>query len=183
MSTCSSPSGETSDQNFSLCRVVSWRRTSANKRPKAASGIRSAAIRNGITRTKGGRKVSEALAKSPTQRTLPHLRPSQRNSNRRDRSVSGHWPSTRNSDTTPPFVTLTRASGFRLNMSHAEVVLTRRLLYKQNLNSWRNYETNTDLVCGRGGVNGRCFTPDSFSRATWISAACCASRDSRPSRG
>ena len=72
----------------------------------------------------------------------------------------------------PPFVTLTRASGFRLNMSHAEVVLTRGLLNKQNLNAWRNYETNADLVCGRGGINDRCFTPDSFSRATGISAAC-----------
>ena len=72
-------------------------------RPKAVSGIRSAAIRNGITRTKGGRKVSEALAKSPTQRTLPHLRPSRKNSNRRVTSVSGLAVNAEFRHYSPPF--------------------------------------------------------------------------------
>ena len=68
----------------------------------------------------------------------------------------------------------------KCRLSHVEeCFLTRRLLSTQNLNAWRNYETNTDLVRGRGGVTGRFVTAGSFSRATWISAAWRAGGDSR----
>jgi hypothetical protein len=69
-------------------------------------------------------------------------------------------------------------------LSHVEeCFLTRQLVYSQILNAWRNYETNTDLVRGRGGVTGRYLVTGNVSRATWISTAQRAAGDSPRSRG
>jgi len=64
-----------------------------------------------------------------------------------------------------------------------ECFLARRLLYKQIFNAWRSYETNTDLMRGRGGIADRCLVTRSFSRATWIAEAWRDGGDSRRSCG